>query len=606
MLQLLQAYQAAINEAAIVSITDLKGIIVYVNRKFTEISRYQEAELIGKSHRIVNSGYHPPAFFSNMWRSIASGQPWRGEIKNKTKDGAFYWVDTVITPVLDHAGNIFQYLSVRNLITSQKENEEKLLRIQNDLTRQKQQLKDAQEVAKTGSWHLDIESNQLEWSEETYQIFGIATGTTMTYEAFLHCVHPDERELVNSNWEMALAKGAYAFDHRIITPGRSKWVSERARVVFSKNGQPVFATGTVQDITEKKKTEETLKDSESLYKNLFNNSPFAVGIMQKESLRFLEVNQTAIELYGYSREAFLQLTAYDIRVEEGHANLTRELASGNYSGNKSIRVHRKKNGDLLQVEPSITEMNYRGQAVFLITITDMTEKLRIQKELSDAKLMWQKAIVDAQEQSRSEIGMELHDNVNQLLVASSLYLKSIHPSRNSDRERIRTVLNIIADATREIRKLSASLVPPALNFTSLKESIELLETSFELAGIIARFTISINEAKLEEGLKINIYRIIQEQLNNIIKYAGATEVNISLLEKTEALVLEIADNGKGFDLKEKTGGIGLANIIYRAEAYNGRAAIETAPGRGCRITVAFVLSPPDNRPHAIPPQSIQA
>ena len=588
-LQTLQAYEAAVNEAAIVSMTDLAGKILYVNTKFTEISKYAAAELIGKTHKIINSGYHTDDFFKNMWQTISKGHHWRGEIKNKAKDGSYYWVDTVITPVLDHKGRIFQYLSVRNLITLQKEHEEKLVRIQTEIIRREQQLKDAQAVAKTGSWHLTIPENVLEWSDETHHIFEIPIGTPMTFESFLERVHVDDREMVNKSWQMALKSGKYEIEHRITTQKGEKWVSERARFEFDKPGFVKTALGTVQDITEKKKIEDSLRKSESLYRSLFNDSPFAIGILDKKSLQFLEVNKTATELYHYSRNEFLKLTAYDIRETEDHSKMRNQILTGNYINDKTIRTHKKKNGSILKVEPSLTEITYKGKQAYLVTINDVTDRLKIQEELSLAKEMKQQEIMEAQEKSRSEIGRELHDNINQLLAASTLYFKSLHLTSDRDRSLMETGINIIANANEEIRKLSASLVSPTLYNRSLKESIEYFSESFELTNINLEIDINITEDTIPEGLKVNIYRIIQEQFNNIIKYAEATKVKIALIQSGNLLALEIIDNGKGFDLKEKSKGIGLTNIVYRTEAYNGKLDIETSAGNGCKLNIEFVL-----------------
>ncbi len=143
----LENIRKALDQSAIVAITDQAGIITHVNDQFCSISKYSRAELLGKNHRIINSGYHSAEFFKSLWETISSGKYWEGEICNRAKDGSLYWVHTTISPFLNVQGKPYQYVSIRYEITRRKIAEEQLKILVQKLELSNRELQDFASVA---------------------------------------------------------------------------------------------------------------------------------------------------------------------------------------------------------------------------------------------------------------------------------------------------------------------------------------------------------------------------------------------------------------------------------------------------------------------------
>lgn len=250
----LSDFQQAIYQSAIVSRADKQGTITYANENFVKISGYTLMELIGQNHRIINSGFHPKSFWVNMWKTISSGKIWREEVKNKAKDGSYYWVDTFIMPFVNSTGEVTQYLSIRHDITKRKRNEEELDRSQHILRK-------ANEVGGFGNWAYYPDADKTDWDDQTLKIFGLPKDFQGSLKAYMAIVHPDDRGIVEMEVNLSLTqKKSFDLEHRIVrSDGSTIWVHERADFILDKAGNKVLI-GIVQDISQRKAIDEVLRE----------------------------------------------------------------------------------------------------------------------------------------------------------------------------------------------------------------------------------------------------------------------------------------------------------------------------------------------------------
>jgi signal transduction histidine kinase len=242
------------------------------------------------------------------------------------------------------------------------------------------------------------------------------------------------------------------------------------------------------------------------------------------------------------------------------------------------------------VEFTYYPINYYGKTAMQAQVNDITENIRLQKELDLQKLQLIEAVLDAQENERRIIGRELHDNVNQILAALKLNLDLAGENTGHTQMFIANCKQTVSTAMDEVRKLSKELfVPGHLKELGLLLAVEdLIKENLLPKQIQWEFNTDISDDySLAEEQKLAVYRIIQEQLANIIKYAEASFVTITIQVEGEQISLEIKDNGKGFDASTQKQGIGMTNIISRAELFNGHVKIHSAAGVGYTIKVVL-------------------
>ncbi|OQP43064.1 hypothetical protein A4H97_13040 [Niastella yeongjuensis] len=410
-------------------------------------------------------------------------------------------------------------------------------------------------------------------------------------------IHPDYLPTMGNLLQSLIAHPdeLYTIDLKVFDKqGNERWVQGLASNMLQRPGINALV-GNFRDITERKKAEELVKESEDLYKNLFYKSPLPIGVCDAATMQFLEVNEATMQLYGYSREEFMQMNGNAI-VSPEEQELQYALPKVESINRPSIlRKHIKKNGDIIFVEVWAHAINYKGRNAWLILGNDITEKIQLQNQLVEKEIQRQqevaKAVIDAQEKERAMLGRELHDNISQMLTTARLYLNCAKDTPALQDDMINRSRNTISEAIEEIRRLSKSMIETFNEAVGLEFSLNDLIDKIRLAQ---PFTISLyfavpDEPLLDHKLKMTIFRIVQEQLNNTIKYASATEVQVAIVQKNRQLLITIADDGKGFNTNQKSKGIGITNIISRAELFNGRVKIESSPGKGCRMQVSFTI-----------------
>lgn len=252
--------------------------------------------------------------------------------------------------------------------------------------------------------------------------------------------------------------------------------------------------------------------------------------------------------------------------------------------------------------------NQQGEAIRVVgAAQNVTEKRLLEQALKGAELKTRRAVARAtirgQENERKHLGLELHDNITQILATATLFIDHAISGKEVRAMMIKS-RELITFSTQELRKLSHQLLPPSDGF-GLKCSLEKLTSDLATTGLVFHKNWEEFDATLlTPDHQLAIFRIVQEQLNNVLKHALASHIEIKLISSTNGkqVKLEINDNGLGFDLAQKRKGVGLRNIITRADLFNGRVSIKTKPGAGCRVKVLFPIhtdTPIPLRPAAI-------
>lgn len=419
-------------------------------------------------------------------------------------------------------------------------------------------------------------------------------------EKWMNHIHPDEKDAVAdtiNRYKENPAFEQFELEYRFMKEdGVYAYVQDRGYIIRDESGRAVRFIGATQDISQRKEAEQILKESEERYRYLFENNPAAIIIWDLQKFQILEINQSTENHSGYRRIDLQGRSIFDVGLAE-RTDTVMELVerARNNTDFRETHVTRilSKSGEKIYLEFVSHRIDYKGLPCILALGNNVTERIMLEKQLEEQRQEAQKeitnAVISAQESERQEIGRELHDNINQILASARLYVGLTKSTPGEQAIFLEKSDELIQSAIDEIRTLSHSLIPPTLGDGHLKDNLlQLFENvSSGIGSTIYHHLNDFREDSIEDAFKLAIYRICQEQFNNITKYAKASNVHFFLGPKGKDLVLSIKDDGVGFDLSKKSSGVGLMNMKTRAALFNGTVFIYTAPGAGCELQVVF-------------------
>lgn len=456
---------------------------------------------------------------------------------------------------------------------------------------------------------LDAEGKISFASPSVKNVLGYAVEDVLGKSGF-EFVHPEDLAWASSSFQKEVIENP---DVKFITVrllkknGHWVWCMVRGHNLLS---NPHIGSIVVyfHDDTLRKEAKDALKESERKFRNLIHELPIGV-IVQDNQGKTILCNDAFAGLFLRTKEELIGKSILDIVIDPIHENGTRYREEDRPTY-KAIRtkemakdivmgVYRPKRNDrvwiIVNADPFFDENDEIVQIIF--TVKDITQRKRMEEEELYRQVSHQKqltqATIDGQEKERREIGKELHDNIGQQLTTIKLFLDFAKTSADeATLEMVNMALKGVSDVINEVRAMSHSLVPHTLKDLGLVDSInELIESLKRTQSLEIQFQHKgFDESSLPENQKMSLFRIIQEQLNNVIKHAGGKKVSIKLYGKASEILLEIRDDGNGFDIKKIRRGLGFINICNRAELFNGKAEIHSRPGQGCHLMVSFPQS----------------
>ncbi len=580
-------YKYALDQSSIVAVTDQKGIIKYVNENFCRISKYSKEELIGQDHRIINSGHHSKEFINIIWTTIAKGKVWKGEIKNRAKDGTYYWVDTTIIPFLDENRRPFQYVAIRSDITERKDVEEKQTRNYKEIKDYKDALDESSIVAITDQRGIINYVNENFCKISKYSREELIGQDHRIINSGHHT-----KEFIKAIWTTIANGKVWKGDIKNrAKDGTYYWVDTTIVPFLGENNKPFQYLAIRADITDRKKTEEnllqSLKETQN-YKTTLDESSIVATTNQKGIIKF--ANDNFCKISKYSKE---ELIGQDHRIinsgyhsKEFIESIWTTIANGKVW--KGEIKNKAKDGTYYWVDTTIVPFldENKKPYQYLAIHTDITGRKKTETEILGLNEELERKVQDRTQQLQVankemesfsySVAHDLRSPVRAMHGYATILEEDY--STHLDEEGRRLVFEIEYNA-----KKMGALIDDLLTFSRLgRKEInrsyinmnELVDSSLKEINSTLKSLPKINIHKLHSVIADSalITHVMTNLLSNAIKYSSKTPnpvIEITSKQDNENLVFSVRDNGVGFDMEYADKLFGVFQRLHSDEEFEG-------------------------------------
>ena len=575
-------------------LTDEQFNVVDVNPAFCETLGYTKKEILKMNVHDFDTETSTETIRKKIKNALKSNVAFI-DTKNKTKNGEILDIElTLLELVIDGKTHFASFgRNVTEFKNAQKELNKTNLRFELIGTATQEAL-----------WEVDLKTEKR-WANEVHQnMYGLSKADPVPASMpWQNRINTNERERVIGSLEKAILdkKTTWNEEYLFLTENNG-WITvyDRTHIIYDQDGNAIRMLGSMTNITDLKKAEIAIKAEKELSDSIINSLPGIFYLINREG-KFLRWNENFEKISGYNNAELKAIYALDLFAEDEKELLRRKIIEVFEKGESEIEanIFTKENQKIpYYLNGRLTSKN--GVKCLIGMGVDMTEKKKAEKALHEMeeKILLQKvqhqkkiarAIIKTQETQRNHIGAELHDNVNQLLAGARIYLSIAGKKEEKIQEAIQYPMELLDNAINEIRILTAKHVSPLkeVNLENLVKS--LVENLQQATGLKVSLSYEVSQNNIPGDQRLNIYRILQELFNNILKHSNCTEATVAIKTCENFILIKVEDNGKGFSLNEKREGIGLSNITNRVDSFNGEVAFKSEPGKGCSTIINIPL-----------------